>query len=351
MSIPFTINAENWQQKAEELRLAYSERYCANAQSASKYRKFVWRETDAVTGAGIWEWQDSTGGTGDVLGADGRPVNLQAASFWRGMQDFIETYFIRVLDPAVDYTGADEVGFNASTFAEFCEYVGGAMYTSADDYGFPRAGELDESGTPILLRGKHEEGAYIGAWLIDSLRECFAAWTKILLNYTSNTETLRTEYTWRPTINIGGVTYHDVWVKSATRSSVYGEWVAGRTASYSYSAVLGYRCNVRDTSGSFELAAGFPLDVSTLDLYGFYPDNYDEALANGTIPSPPPAGQVALIEGDISGTESGTYGSSTNPQIAPGLVSPPPAGSQSDAGAFYPRLVGVIDFTNGPDGP
>jgi len=173
MSTPFTVNDDNWQEKAEELRLAYSERRHA---THGNYRKYAWRITDEETGEGVWEWQDGDGTENDVL-PEG--TNLQASSFWGGLQNYAHSYYLAWCDPDLSPAGKFyyEVGPYAS-FKQLCERAGDVLYVDDDDYGWPRSFEVnEETGDPVMTRGAHQEGDIIGAWIIDSLVSVFNVMT------------------------------------------------------------------------------------------------------------------------------------------------------------------------------
>ena len=171
MSTPFTINtgSGNWQEKAEELRLAISERYFVVFDT---YKKFVFQSEE-------WQWVDGDGTSGDVLGGG---ANLQSESFWRELMFYIEdlVYAWVPLDEFGDMIDCSATGafpysawdIFSDPWKSFCFRVGGILWNSEDDYGWPRATPdtaKDVDGNFIYERGDHVENDYIGPWLVDSI--------------------------------------------------------------------------------------------------------------------------------------------------------------------------------------
>lgn len=175
MSEPFTIDSgdiTSWQESAEELRLAVSERSKA---AGREWRRFQWLQTGELETDGVWQWVDGDGSDDDRLPDR---FNLQAHSFWYGIQQEVESF-------CDDFaTGEDLAGVtrsaarNTAEFADFeelCEYIGGNLYTSPDDFGWQRALEKDESGEPVMVRGRHQAVDYIGSWVVEDLVAVFNA--------------------------------------------------------------------------------------------------------------------------------------------------------------------------------
>jgi len=156
MSEPFTIDGSNWQEKAEELRLAFSER----SRVISGWKAFIYL-------FGEWTW---------FTGPEDTPIqggeNLQAESFWNGLQAGIESLAGVKSTYGFDFTGADTLytyGDSDEPWLDFCRDVGGLLYESDEDYGWPKLSEFDEEGEPVYTRGRFAVLDYISGDMIDAI--------------------------------------------------------------------------------------------------------------------------------------------------------------------------------------
>ena len=166
MSTPFTIDGTNWQEKAEELRLAFSERRRHRVLGLNM--RYAYQEDTKR-----WEWDENGDGTeNDVLPAG---ANIQTINFWAFMQTQLMGYQIYVtVFPADTETwtlAIDEPVRSPGSWLHACQLLGGSFYTDDTDYGWPRAAELDEDGNPVMTRGVMQAGDIIGEWIITSLVE------------------------------------------------------------------------------------------------------------------------------------------------------------------------------------
>lgn len=182
MSVPFTIDQNDvgsWQEGAEELRLAYSERNHAASLVSPQYKKFEWHKTADATETtpeqGFYRWV-----TGDGTDADKLPdrTNLQSWIFWFWMQNFYQGSvgnFVPVDATLAGKTLGQRNDVKFASWLDFCEKVGGGLYDDSDPlnikYGWRRmvTYQEDESGDPIYLRGLHQEGDLIGPWIVEDM--------------------------------------------------------------------------------------------------------------------------------------------------------------------------------------
>jgi len=173
MSVPFTIGTVggSWQEKAEELRRAFCERYFVGQFS---WWRYGWNGS-------AWAWTL----TGDGTDADKLPegANIQSVAFWYGMQQKTSELICRhVSIPGHDYTGEtnkacfDQYSLGGTgwplAWKEFCRWAGGTLWASETDYGWPRLTKNDE-----LARGPMVEGDVITPTLIQAFVEVFSHMT------------------------------------------------------------------------------------------------------------------------------------------------------------------------------
>lgn len=346
MSTPFTIGVEDpitglvgsWQEKAEELRLAYSERFCA-ASNTDSFKRFTWS-----SGAGVWNWQAGDGTSVDML-QDG--ANIQSASFWTPMQEFIEFNCFKICDPDKNYEGETECGFYPvnDSWRQFCEWVGSPLYVSDDDYGWPRSIETDASGYPVMLRGRHEAGDYIGGWLVDSLRMCFEHWTANTVSFPNDRldrdrMTEQEEEQFWDYLNDS-----NTYVPPVLPPSVVSDTVLAWSSSVFYSWRFGIpdEALVTTRKGNAALAS-FGVDLGTWDLYVRITGDPSHNATNfsGAI------NKIKRLEAGLAPSDvSSTYGASCADVGLGMLLNPFPA-KQEIIYLGSPRIVGKFDFTNGP---
>lgn len=176
MSEPFDIgDAGSIQEHAEQLRLAFSERthIMSRVADSDRCRNFLWDGT-----AQLYKWQDCLPVSEAELAGG---VNLQAAVFWSGLQQFFTdepglNFLSAICVPGVDYSGLAVPGFGAyaDPWLEFCKWVGNSLYASDTDYGWPRAVPATPDG-----RGSHQQGDYIHPRLIAALVDAFSHATSV----------------------------------------------------------------------------------------------------------------------------------------------------------------------------
>lgn len=142
MPTPFTPAADaTWQTLLDELTLAYSERRQSIGQAA-------------------------------YTPADGRDV--QAASYWTVIQQWIETNCISFIDHVNGPLNVAGNGFRYWTFEALLSHIG-----IAGD-GFRRATAWDGSTEPAWSYGQMQSGDIIGPWIFEDLQKAFAALAKTL---------------------------------------------------------------------------------------------------------------------------------------------------------------------------
>lgn len=155
----FTIISDgvvNWQEKADELRLAYSD--AINGRGALGHRKYVYYE-------GSWSWRYASGSI-PLSGGE----NLQSESFWYAQHNLF--YSNGVTGFTAYYPGPDYWDWDVQgpwPVELLFERIGGELYTDSDNFGFRKCNELDDDGNPIFTRGYFEAGDYIGPWIIEDL--------------------------------------------------------------------------------------------------------------------------------------------------------------------------------------
>lgn len=205
MSVPFTIDATNWQQieKLEELRLAYSER---SYLVTGKYKKFVWDAT-----ASIYKWIDGDGTEADKLQnnipAHGKGFNGQCVEFFSGIQGFLFNNFqLLARSLTDDLAGADNIyfGFASTAGMEFFKSVGGNLWVSETDFGFRHNdGTKDIEGAFVFERGWRTSAAgdVVGYWQVEDI-------LAVLKRYTGYVSTDMVYTGWKKLYYITSSTYY-----------------------------------------------------------------------------------------------------------------------------------------------
>ena len=199
-TVPFTITIDNWMQygKLEELRLADSERgSLMDADDENdyfvRYRERVDGLSEPIVDNYQWVWGNEDGADGsedDSMPNNVPPLrpdsldqgfNAQDFLFWEWLQVDIEYFCLnRYTYPEVpaDLSSIFSGGswsLQFPSFEAFCEYCGGTLYTSSEDYGL-RRGILDVDGNLVMTRstGSVElpfagAGDVLGFWLVEDL--------------------------------------------------------------------------------------------------------------------------------------------------------------------------------------
>lgn len=179
MSEPFTVNATNWHEKAEELHRACSERLSVQYNSSSsfrRHRRYQWDE-------GLQRWAWVLGEVGAAYEPLEAGANLQTWVFWAQLQAVPKysrpwpgaSSHPAWLNPAGGVVFSSDWG--APWGRGFFQWCGGGLYRSATDYGFRRCVELDEAGAPVFIEhqasatsyGQMQAGDIIGPWIIEDL--------------------------------------------------------------------------------------------------------------------------------------------------------------------------------------
>lgn len=163
MSSTFSITDKEIQSAAslEEIRNAYNERRAAIHQGPRSWNGAAWSDGDTAVAAG---------------------TNIQKKEFFTEIQNWIETYCERFMDPTVDsYDGEDTIATmqyqaisaGQGSWEYFCKNIAGFGLASGAAYGWRRSTEIGEFTT----RGQVQAGDYI-RWT-DETEGYFDLWQDI----------------------------------------------------------------------------------------------------------------------------------------------------------------------------
>lgn len=353
MSTPFTIVADaySWHEKAEELRLAMSERHYV---TRGTWKRFQWRVTGEDTG--IWEWTDGDGSASDVL-PEG--VNLQAESFWYGLQEALEDLKYYFAERDVNYDGMDGVGLYAyrqgseDLWKTLCRHLGGVLWESETLYGWPRSAEKDEDGNLVVARGRHEENDYIFSDLINAILLVLNN-TMSILNPTGRTHvgnvSSKNGKRWA---NADQATaWNSAWADTSNGvtsdtgvSNCYARVDAFET---SYPPLWQYRINVSGSGGSVTLdETALSPSIVSWDYYGWASSGSVDLL--GALIPATTIGKAARWEtGKPAGGTTNVYGASNGWGDVP-ITAPIGAGAEETlTHSVETYVIAHFDFTNGP---